>query len=155
MKKLILTVTLLTSFQTLADTSVTFGGWSKHFGNEGSEYKLNENHNGYGLVTYPYTNGNHSLGGELWFMKDSHGNDAKHYGVNYRYKINDTFSLSTSLTYMDRTFRDDYVIYRKETVTLFPYLTANIYKNLNVDITFVPKMGRETDVLFFRFNYKF
>jgi len=138
-----------------ADTSVTFGGWSKHSDAEIGDYVLNESHKGLGLSHYFDSDNKHSYGVEFWFMRDSHDNPARHYGINYKYTLNERFSFVLSGMYMDRTFRENYEVYRKQLFTVAPYITINVYKNLSVDVSYMPKLKSETGVLFLRGSYRF
>lgn len=151
----LLATTITVQAETPKETSVTFGGWSKHTKLELGDYSLNENHKGLGIRHYMESKTKHSYGAEFWYMKDSHGNPARHYGVNYRYTVNDRLSLTLSGMYMDRTFRRDYVVSRKQLFAIAPYATVKIYKSLSVDFSYMPKLKSETGVFFIRGSYKF
>lgn len=175
MKNIILFVSLLfISVGVQASTEknrfiLKFGGWSQHFNTGldeihkkeyGYGYDYNESHNGIGFDYLDYRGNDNYVRALIWYMKDSHNQNAYQAGLGYGWEFDinkkylNSLMLNLDLIYFNRNFMktringyrldgDNYIIdrvyelERKNFIFPIPSMTLFINKHFNIDMTFL------------------
>lgn len=153
----------LLSFSATANTFLSFGGWSHHFGDM-PEGEYNEQHNGFGIEHY--FGEKHQLGVGAFYMTDSYGKEAYHVGASFRRNFGN-LSIDAKLMYLNRSGLQvqkwsrngqEYLevkAVRIDFVGIVPFINYTFNNNLGVSFTLLPSFTESSDsVLFMNFTYR-